>query len=171
MALHLFLRRHFATKTRVTIPTLFPLDPSSSSTSATLQLLSWGRGASGQLGDPLEKDLRPYPSAVASLSLPLNSFLLSPTAGRLPSPPDALATGEAQASVQLGISCGLFHSAIVVDGKVWIWGKGDGGRLGFGDEVSQFVPRLNPNLEGIASVVLGGLHSAALSCSGEVFTW
>ncbi|XP_078172727.1 regulator of chromosome condensation (RCC1) family protein [Carex rostrata] len=171
MALPVLLRRHFATKTRVTIPTLYPLDPSSSSPSTTLQLLSWGRGASGQLGDPLERDLRPYPSAVASLSLPLNSFLLSPTAGRLHSPENTLPTGEPQASVQLGISCGLFHSAIVVDGKVWIWGKGDGGRLGFGDEVSQFVPRLNPNLEGIASVVLGGLHSAALSHSGEIFTW
>lgn len=171
MALPFLLRRHFATKTRVTIPTLYPLDPSSSSPSTTLQLLSWGRGASGQLGDPLERDLRPYPSAVASLSLPLNSFLLSPTAGRLHSPANTFPTVEQQLSVQLGISCGLFHSAIVVDGKVWIWGKGDGGRLGFGDEVSQFVPRLNPNLEGIASVVLGGLHSAALSHSGEVFTW
>lgn len=58
-----------------------------------------------------------------------------------------------------------------MDGKVWIWGKGDGGRLGFGDEVSQFVPRLNPNLDGVASVALGGIHSAALSRSGEVFTW
>ncbi|KAJ4772444.1 Regulator of chromosome condensation (RCC1) family protein [Rhynchospora pubera] len=172
----LLLRRHFASKPRSasTVPTLYPLDPSSASACAsppaTFQLLSWGRGASGQLGDPLERDLRPYPSAVASLSLPLNSFFLSPTPGRLPSPPPS-GEAQAQAPVHLGISCGLFHSAIVVDGKVWIWGKGDGGRLGFGDEVSQFVPRLNPTLEGIECVALGGLHSAAFSHSGEVFTW
>lgn len=171
MVLSLLLRRHFATKPRFTVPSLYPLDSSSASPSDTLQLLSWGRGASGQLGDPLERDLRPYPSAVASLSLPLNSFLLTPTSGRLPSPPASNATGELKASVKVGISCGLFHSALVVDGKVWIWGKGDGGRLGFGDEVSRFVPRLNPHLEGIASVALGGIHSVALSRSGAVFTW
>lgn len=167
MALRFMLRRRFATRTCASIPTLHPGDPSSCSPSATLQLLSWGRGSSGQLGDPLERDLRPYPSAFASLSIPPDSFLLSPAAGRLPSRPAPLP----RVPVEVGISCGLFHSAIVVDGKVWIWGKGDGGRLGFGDEVSQFVPRLNPNLEGISSLVLGGIHSAALSRSGEVFTW
>lgn len=172
MALPSLLRRRFATKPRAAIPSLYPLDPSIPSPAASLQLLSWGRGASGQLGDPLERDLRPYPSAVASLSLPpLRSLLLSPTSGRLSSSPVPHATEEAEAPLEVGISCGLFHSAVVVDGKVWIWGKGDGGRLGFGDELSQFVPRLNPNLEGIATLALGGIHSAALSRSGEVFTW
>ena len=58
-----------------------------------------------------------------------------------------------------------------MDGKLWMWGKGDGGRLGFGDEISLFKPSLNPNLEDVRSVALGGLHSTALLRTGEVFTW
>ena len=33
-----------------------------------------------------------------------------------------------------------------MNGKLWIWGKGDGGRLGFGHEDAAFVPTLNPYL-------------------------
>lgn len=56
-------------------------------------------------------------------------------------------------------------------GKLWVWGKGDGGRLGLGDEDPVFVPTMNPNLEGVVSVALGGLHSVALDSLGQVFTW
>ncbi|KAJ3678387.1 hypothetical protein LUZ60_002190 [Juncus effusus] len=153
----LSLRRHFAS-----IPTLY--SHSAPSPSTTLHLFSWGRNGSGQLGDALEKDLRPYPSPVASLSVPREILRLAPTPGRISTP-------DATESVSVGISCGLFHSGLVVDGRVWIWGKGDGGRLGFGDESSQFVPKLNPNLEGIAGIALGGIHSAALTRSGEIYTW
>lgn len=70
----------------------------------------------------------------------------------------------------MGISCELFHSAVVVDGGAWVWAKGDGGRLGLGDESSAFVPRHNPNLSELRVLALGGTHSAALTASGEVFT-
>lgn len=74
--------------------------------------------------------------------------------------------------MEIGISCGLFHSALVVDGKLWIWGKGDGGRLGFGHEDSVFVPTMNPNFDSaVKSIALGGLHSVALDSLGRVFTW
>ncbi|KAK7293233.1 hypothetical protein RJT34_16096 [Clitoria ternatea] len=129
---------------------------------ATLQLLSWGRGASGQLGGGTE-EIRLYPSPVANLAVP-KSFTLSPTPGRLP------ATKNNDA-LQVGLSCGLFHSSLLADGVLWIWGKGDGGRLGFGHENSLFVPTLNPHIDNVRSVVLGGLHSVALTSSGEVFTW
>lgn len=59
----------------------------------------------------------------------------------------------------------------MVDGKLWIWGKGDGGRLGLGHEDSVFVPTLNPNLDGVRCIALGGLHSVALDSLGRVFTW
>lgn len=52
-----------------------------------------------------------------------------------------------------------------------MWGKGDGGRLGLGDESSAFVPRSNPNLRDLRLLALGGIHSAALTTSGDVFTW
>lgn len=71
----------------------------------------------------------------------------------------------------MGVACGLFHSALVVDGRVWIWGKGDGGRLGFGDETSRFEMERNENLDAVRMLALGGVHSTALSRKGEIFTW
>lgn len=132
----------------------------------TVQLLSWGRGASGQLGGGIE-EIRLYPSLIATLHLP-SSFNLSPIPGRLclPSPEN-----NANGVTEVGISCGLFHSSLLVDGKLWMWGKGDGGRLGFGHEYPSFLPTLNPNLDSVRSVALGGVHSVALTSLGQVFTW
>ncbi|KAK4429184.1 RCC1 domain-containing protein RUG3, mitochondrial [Sesamum alatum] len=139
---------------------------STSNESITLQLFSWGRGASGQLGGGIE-EIRIYPAPVATLSVPANFSLSHAIPGRLS---QRLSSSEAQ--VEVGISCGLFHSGLVVDGKLWIWGKGDGGRLGFGHENPVFVPTLNPNLESkLKSIALGGLHSVALDVLGRVFTW
>ncbi|XP_020552160.1 probable E3 ubiquitin-protein ligase HERC2 isoform X2 [Sesamum indicum] len=139
---------------------------STSKESIILQLFSWGRGASGQLGGGIE-EIRIYPAPVATLSVPLNFSLSHAIPGRLS---QRLSSSEAQ--VEVGISCGLFHSGLVVDGKLWIWGKGDGGRLGFGHENPVFVPTLNPNLESkLKSIALGGLHSVALDVLGRVFTW
>ncbi|KAF5480430.1 hypothetical protein F2P56_001180 [Juglans regia] len=130
----------------------------------TLQLLSWGRGASGQLGGGIEEN-RLYPTPVANLLVPRSSFTLSPTPGR------RFLDNRKGLVLEVGVSCGLFHSSLLVDGKLWIWGKGDGGRLGFGHENPVFVPTLNPHLDSVKSVELGGLHSVALTSLGEVFTW
>lgn len=73
--------------------------------------------------------------------------------------------------MEVGISCGLFHSAVLIDGKFWVWGKGDGGRLGLGHEDSVFVPKLNPYMIDVKALALGGLHSIALNSSGQVFSW
>lgn len=129
----------------------------------TIQLLSWGKGASGQLGGGVE-ETRLYPSPVTNLLLP-PKFTLFNTPGLLPGP-----EGSNNKGVEVGISCGLFHSCLVVDGGLWVWGKGDGGRLGLGHESSMFVPTLNPHLDNVKSVALGGLHSVALTSAGEVFT-
>lgn len=137
--------------------------------SVTLQLLSWGRGASGQLGGGTE-EIRLYPAPLASLLLPPTFRFSNPTPGRLTDYKNDN-SHSSDGDVEVGISCGLFHSALLVDGKVWIWGKGDGGRLGFGHENSVFVPTLNPNLDFVRSLALGGLHSVALNSLGQVFTW
>lgn len=173
------LARKFSTKTNVlkSIPTIWDYrtratadgDTTASSSpeeAVTLQLLSWGRGASGQLGSGTE-GTRIYPAAVGSLLVPSSYTLSSPIPGRLP---PSTAAGE---GVKVGISCGLFHSGLLVDGKLWIWGKGDGGRLGLGHEDSVSVPTLNTFLESnaIQSIALGGLHSIALDSSGQVFSW
>lgn len=106
---------------------------------------------------------------MANLIVP-NLHTLALTPGYLPS-----LSGENQdcgdgGSFEVGISCGLFHSSLLVNGKGWIWGKGDGGRLGFGLENPVFVPTLNPRLEGVRCIALGGLHSVALNSLGQVFT-
>ncbi|CAJ1962339.1 unnamed protein product [Sphenostylis stenocarpa] len=143
-------------------PLLYTADTTADNT-ATLQVLSWGRGASGQLGGGVE-ETRLYPSPVANLAVPKSSFSLAQTPGDLPQ-------AEKRRPPEVGLSCGLFHSSLVADGALWIWGKGDGGRLGFGHENSLFVPTLNPHLENLRSVALGGLHTVALTSAGEVFTW
>jgi len=143
-------------------PLLYTADTTVGNT-VTLQVLSWGRGASGQLGGGVE-ETRLYPSPVANLAVHKSSFSLAQTPGRLP-------YAEKRRGPEVGLSCGLFHSSLVADGALWIWGKGDGGRLGFGHENSLFVPTLNPHLDNLRSVALGGLHSVALTSAGEVFSW
>ncbi|CAL1390883.1 unnamed protein product [Linum trigynum] len=142
---------------------------SSENDAITLQLLSWGRGASGQLGGGIE-EIRLYPAAVANLHVLSSSFSFSPTPGQLLKSRLDIQNNAKQIT-EIGISCGLFHSALLVDGKLWIWGKGDGGRLGLGHENIAFVPTLNPYLDAIRSIALGGVHSVALTSSGEIFTW
>nr|GLL47867.1 ultraviolet-B receptor UVR8 isoform X1 [Ipomoea trifida] len=154
------------------VPLLWKSDGIDSEQLVTVQLLSWGRGASGQLGGGIE-EIRICPAPVASLSLPPSFRLSSSIPGRLPSaqriPPSP--KNAAEIPVEVGISCGLFHSSLLVDGNLWIWGKGDGGRLGFGHENPVFVPTLNPLLGSLRSMALGGLHSVALNVLGQVFTW
>ncbi|TQD79558.1 hypothetical protein C1H46_034918 [Malus baccata] len=177
-----YLTRHLSSSpfstaaTTSKIPTLY--EPTAATTTqdddaptTTLQLLSWGKGASGQLGGGIE-EIRLYPTPVANLVVPTSSFTLSSSQGRIQTPNCSNQESNADRSiVEVGISCGLFHSSLLVDGKLWIWGKGDGGRLGFGHENSLFLPTLNPNLDSVRFVALGGLHSVALTATGEFYTW
>lgn len=159
----------YTTTTSKALPVLWRCneDDETDKDAVTAQLLSWGRGSSGQLGGGIE-EVRLYPTPVATLRLPPSSFCLSPTSGRLPSDDN---DGSHNAKVEIGISCGLFHSSLLINGKFWIWGKGDGGRLGFGHENPLFVPTLNRNLDSVRTIALGGLHSVALTSTGQLFTW
>ncbi|XP_010522423.1 PREDICTED: ultraviolet-B receptor UVR8 [Tarenaya hassleriana] len=150
------------------VPVLYRSPGIEESDAATLQLLSWGRGGSGQLGGGLEEN-RMYPSPVCEIILRSDQlFALSPTPGGLDGDPP-----RDGSSLRIGISCGLFHSGLIIDGSLWIWGKGDGGRLGFGHENPVFVPNLNPHFDEhtVRCIALGGLHSVALTNKGDVFTW
>ncbi|ERN14979.1 ultraviolet-B receptor UVR8 [Amborella trichopoda] len=137
-------------------------DPAVTTSGVRAELHSWGRGSAGQLGGGIE-EIRYYPTPVAFLNLPTD-FSLAPVSGRLNLSSEA-------SLVEAGVSCGLFHSGLLVEGKLWVWGKGDGGRLGLGSEMSAYVPMLNPHLESLRMVALGGLHSTALTMEGRVFTW
>lgn len=125
-----------------------------------LELWTWGRGEVGQLGLGKESTER-SPSLLVSLP---QKFRLASMPGILESPSSPNGVEE------VGMSCGLFHSCFWKNGQLWLWGKGDGGRLGSGSEVSLYNPHLNPFLTNVKSAALGGLHSAAITAEGEVYT-
>uniref|UniRef100_A0A2P2P1N0 Regulator of chromosome condensation/beta-lactamase-inhibitor protein II n=1 Tax=Rhizophora mucronata TaxID=61149 RepID=A0A2P2P1N0_RHIMU len=164
------LARCFSSSTgsKIKVPILYQspeVNDENKNSATTLQVLSWGRGASGQLGGGIE-EIQLYPAPVANLHVLPSSFSLSPTPGQ-----NLLFKNEEKDKpFEVGISCGLFHSALIAEGNLWTWGKGDGGRLGFGHENPAFVPKLNPYLDSVKCVALGGIHSVALTSLGQVFT-
>jgi alpha-tubulin suppressor-like RCC1 family protein len=57
--------------------------------------------------------------------------------------PVASDTGVAWSSPALPqVAAGMWHSGAVVDGQLYMWGKGKGGRLGLGDEELRTAPTL-----------------------------
>ncbi|KAI3853341.1 hypothetical protein MKX03_021895 [Papaver bracteatum] len=166
---HTFIARCMSSSTSSKVPLLWQAEIDSDTSISTLQLLSWGRGSSGQLGGGIE-EIRAYPTAVASFHLPSN-YRLSPTSGLLREPSADSSAFEKFSLSEIGISCGFFHSCLLINGNIWMWGKGDGGRLGFGHENPAFSPTLNPNLDSVRSTALGGLHSVALTSLGDVYSW
>lgn len=116
-----------------------------SSTIQGVRIFSWGKGDNGQLGLGDEND-RVSPERVVSLK-------------------------QEQWSSSLGISCGLFHSSLWSDGEIFFWGKGNGGRLGLGDEESRYFPFKLGNVPRIKAAALGGLHSLILTEGGEIYSF
>uniref|UniRef100_A0A2H8TU70 HECT-type E3 ubiquitin transferase n=1 Tax=Melanaphis sacchari TaxID=742174 RepID=A0A2H8TU70_9HEMI len=74
------------------------------------------------------------------------------------------------------IACGGAHSAAITsEGELYTWGQGQYGRLGHGDEVSQFTPKLVKELIGknIIQVACGSrdAQTLALDGAGNVYSW
>mmetsp|Transcript_30680 Transcript_30680/g.80173 ORF Transcript_30680/g.80173 Transcript_30680/m.80173 type:complete len:731 (-) Transcript_30680:486-2678(-) len=72
------------------------------------------------------------------------------------------------------VACGGFHSGAVTDtGGIFMWGGGDKGQLGLGEESNVALPTLVDGLRGrhIVSLSLGMHHSMGVSDRGEVFSW
>ncbi|XP_005094677.1 ultraviolet-B receptor UVR8 [Aplysia californica] len=65
--------------------------------------------------------------------------------------------------------------ALTVSGSVLAWGDGYKGKLGLGGQESRYTPAVIPpelfNNQPVTSISAGGIHSAAATASGEVFTW
>ncbi|XP_058187836.1 uncharacterized protein LOC131304580 isoform X2 [Rhododendron vialii] len=74
---------------------------------------------------------------------------------------------------EVDIAAGGWHStALTNDGEVYGWGRGEHGRLGFGnDKSSIMVPQMVQLLveEDIIQVSCGGTHSVALTRDGRMF--
>ncbi|XP_012936715.1 E3 ubiquitin-protein ligase HERC2 [Aplysia californica] len=68
---------------------------------------------------------------------------------------------------------GKHYLALTSEGDVYSWGNGDGGRLGHGDNISRDEPTLITALSGkhIVQICAGSTYCAAVSASGELYTW
>lgn len=75
----------------------------------------------------------------------------------------------------IDIAAGGWHStALTVKGEVYAWGRGEHGRLGFGDDKSsKMVPQKVQLLaaEDIVQISCGGTHSVALTRDGRMFSF
>ncbi|GLJ11985.1 hypothetical protein SUGI_0181500 [Cryptomeria japonica] len=77
--------------------------------------------------------------------------------------------------IVVDIAAGGWHStALTTDAEVYAWGRGEHGRLGFGDDKSSKMVPQKVNLlagESIAQVSCGGTHSVALTTDGRLFSY
>ena len=72
------------------------------------------------------------------------------------------------------LTCGFEHmAALTITGKVLTWGYGASGALGHGDTNSVPHPKQIATLEDVTIIHLesGGFHTAAVSNTGELWTW
>ena len=74
------------------------------------------------------------------------------------------------------IAAGGWHSvAITEDGEVYVWGRGEYGRLGLGDKsgASKLRPTLVERLVGLRVVEAscGGTHTVVVTDEGRIFIW
>ncbi|KAH9316924.1 hypothetical protein KI387_018693, partial [Taxus chinensis] len=83
----------------------------------------------------------------------------------------------------VGVACGVWHTAAVVEvivghssasssGKLFTWGDGDKGRLGHGDRETKLVPTCVPALidYNFKQLACGHSLTVGLTTSGQVFT-
>ena len=68
----------------------------------------------------------------------------------------------------VSVACGLFHTAVLARGRVFVFGRGSGGRLGLGDDADAHAPVELPDLpsgDAVEALALGGLHTVLLTRS------
>lgn len=70
-------------------------------------------------------------------------------------------------------SGGKHAMALTLDGKVFSWGEGEDGKLGHGNRLNLDKPRMIESLRSkkIRDIACGSSHSAAITSSGELYTW
>eukprot|EP00753_Platysulcus_tardus_P014914 PLAT4628.1.p1 GENE.PLAT4628.1~~PLAT4628.1.p1 ORF type:complete len:415 (+),score=138.13 PLAT4628.1:196-1440(+) len=127
----------------------------SAAVTASGRLFCWGRSDNGRLGTGDDIARRPgedYDFAGATR---------------------ALHVSEMDGAAVTAVSCGGFHTLALTDAReLYAWGGGRHGELGIGEELESWLPYPLPLLAGeVTAVSAGGLHSAALTADGGVYTW
>lgn len=107
----------------------------------TGEVVCWGDGASGQLGDGAMSDAR------------------APVGAVLPMMADAVSVGSQH-------SC-----AALLDGSVRCWGANDQGQLGDGATLGSAVPVTVMGATEITALGGGNKHSCAMTTTGAVYCW
>lgn len=72
------------------------------------------------------------------------------------------------------VASGTNHTlSISKDGKIWSWGRGQGGVLGHGDVTDQVEPRMLRTLshKTVVNCSASEMHSACCTDEGELWTW
>ena len=89
------------------------------------------------------------------------------------SPPGPASVSVGKLLQVVEISCGYYHTAVVtVDGELYTFGEGEGGKLGlnnFLDCVDSPVMVNTP--ERVARVSCGGSHTLAITQSGKLYAF
>ncbi len=110
---------------------------------------AWGANESGQLGN----------NSTVNSSVPVQVSVLG----------SSVLNNETKVS---GITAGLWHNlALLPDGKVFAWGRGDSGQLGNNSYSNSLVPVLLTAIAGVTRVSAGATHSLALLNNGGVRAW
>lgn len=128
----------------------------SSALTSTGRIFTWGAGTEGRLGQ----------GSTANSSIPIE------ITNRFPS-------NERIVSIAMG---GQHSAAITLSGKMYMWGKGDYGRIGIGSTINQITPIEITNVQAsplykiyeqdkIVKIKLGSEFSGALTQSGKLFLW
>lgn len=70
-------------------------------------------------------------------------------------------------------SGGKHAMALTLDGKVFSWGEGEDGKLGHGNRLTFEKPKIINTFryKRIRDIACGSSHSAAITASGELYTW
>ena len=70
-------------------------------------------------------------------------------------------------------AAGSWHTGLLLDGNVWMWGGNFSGQMGDGTTIQHIIPRQIPDLSGVTAIAAGvdTSHTLAVKGDGTVWAW